>query len=369
MLVNNFLRSIKRIMSAIASLTVAVSSAHHAIAIEVNPGDLLVVDFILDNLLHVNPITGFRTVISGKAQGDGAEIGDILGVAVSKTGDIYLGDQTKQSIYRVNPLNGDRTVISSPTLGSGPHIGAPVDLAIDAQGQLIVANQTGDVDSVLSIDPITGNRTLLSGSDRGSGPSFKVAGRLRLNGDQIFLTTGNPESSLFQIDSLTGNRKIISGGGIGSGPKFSLPSALHLKNDGSLLVGDWGTDAIYSIEPQSGNRTYVAGSPPGSSVPLAEPTAFAMSDSDVFYICDRSRGILTLDLASGQFTDFSIRDSALYGEAFREFWAMTIVPKPVPEPAAAAMLLCGIVGFQRHRQKCASRQQLTHWCHTGRRQP
>jgi len=301
----------------------------------------------------VNSATGFRSIITGKTQGGGAEVKGLISVAVNKSGDIYVGDQITNSIYRVDPTTGYRTVVSSPSLGTGPSIGSPVDLAFNDTGSLIVANQiAGSAHNILEIDIATGNRATLSGADRGTGPTFQVAGRIQISGGNIFLTTGKPESSLFQIDIHSGDRKVISGGVIGSGPSFSLPSAFYVNSAQSLLVGDWDNHAIYSVDAVSGNRTLLAGSPPGSANPLAWPTSFAMSESGDFYICDRSRGILQLNLASAQFSTFSGRDSLTYGAGFRELWSMAIVPTPVPEPNAAAMLLSCIIGLHRLRRPC-----------------
>src|SRR5215471_13416307 len=102
--------------ATVLGLIMAMALAEVATAGQVNPGDLIVTDFINGTVDDVNPTTGASFVIN-----QGFTFSNPQGVAVSPNGTIFVSDIGTPAIYEVNPTTGVVTPFST-SANSGPTI-------------------------------------------------------------------------------------------------------------------------------------------------------------------------------------------------------------------------------------------------------
>jgi len=91
-----------------------------------------------------------------------------FGIAVEADGSLVVVDFGLDAVVRVDPVSGDRTIISNASIGSGPGFVGPVGVAVEANGSLVVADS--GLDAVVRVDPVSGDRTIISDARIGSGP-------------------------------------------------------------------------------------------------------------------------------------------------------------------------------------------------------
>jgi hypothetical protein len=118
-------------------LALAVPLGVDAVVLE--PGDLVIYSRDVTAVVHVDPVTGDRTVISGcidagcsSVIGSGPEFPEPFSasVTVDSSGGIYLSSNTllDNYVFSVDATSGTRTVVSSISIGSGPPI-RPIAMA------------------------------------------------------------------------------------------------------------------------------------------------------------------------------------------------------------------------------------------------
>jgi Ca2+-binding RTX toxin-like protein len=154
-------------------------------------------------------------------------------MAIDASGNIMVADfragiAGNGLIFKVDPITGFRTVISDFQVPPGHPTGRnPNGLAIDSSGSLIATTDkfTGTVRELLiRIDPLTGTRTIISDfTDMSQGPLGSSSDRsvaVESSGNHIVLDerSGTPQGTtfpmgtgqLFRVDPLTGNRIVLS---------------------------------------------------------------------------------------------------------------------------------------------------------------
>ena len=95
--------------------------------------------------------------------GTGPALSFPVSIAVEASGDLVVLDFGLDAVLRVDPVTGDRTIVSDDAgTGAGPAFSLPTDIAVEASGDLVVTD--GDFDAVFRVDPVTGDRVILSGS-------------------------------------------------------------------------------------------------------------------------------------------------------------------------------------------------------------
>jgi hypothetical protein len=122
-------------------LALAVPLGVDAVVLE--PGDLVIYSRDVTAVVHVDPVTGDRTVISGcidagcsSVIGSGPEFPEPgplapldASVTVDSSGGIYLSvGEIPSYVFSVDATSGTRTVVSSISIGSGPPI-RPIAMA------------------------------------------------------------------------------------------------------------------------------------------------------------------------------------------------------------------------------------------------
>jgi hypothetical protein len=183
-------------------------------------GDLYVVDRDAPGgnggLFRVDKVTGFRTVVTDLSNVAQGPTGDSArNVAEGPGGVIYLvtssGSTDNQGLlFEVDPVTGFRTVISdfgNPIQGPSAN---PRWLAVPPVGNLVyVVNPSNVNNAVISVDTITGNRQIVSDFDDPlQGPTETNVQGVAIDGSGQILVNGNNTDVLFSIDPITGFRTI-----------------------------------------------------------------------------------------------------------------------------------------------------------------
>jgi hypothetical protein len=145
------------------------------------PGDIAVTidgDFVVIDsgaVLHVDQTTGDRTIISKFAPldkdrtGGGPRFGNV-GIAVTIDGDFVVIDSGLGAVVHVDQITGDRTILSDDSTGGGPGFLIPKYIAVTTDGDFVVSETEARINAVVHVDQITGDRTILSDATTGTGP-------------------------------------------------------------------------------------------------------------------------------------------------------------------------------------------------------
>ena len=167
-------------------------------------------------VLRVDLATGDRTTVSQfGVVGTGVEIGDLAGLAASTPADLFALDRSVDAVLHVDVLSGHRTLIADATHGLGPDFVNPLAIAYDAARERVLVADSG---KLITVDPLTGDRALLSGPGVGSGPplgdSFGVAVIPEPSPD-LLGPTGAAAIALLRRRARTGGRRRV--------PRSSVP--------------------------------------------------------------------------------------------------------------------------------------------------
>ncbi|HEV8718948.1 MAG TPA: thrombospondin type 3 repeat-containing protein [Candidatus Binatia bacterium] len=280
--------------------------------------DILVIDIDAGTnskgaLFRVNPSTGVRTVISDFGDATQGPLGENpRGVTIDATGNILIvdpdvGTGARGVLFSVNPLTGFRTVLSDfGNSAQGPLGLAPFGVALDAAGNVLVIDADAGTGTdfrgaLFSVNPLTGVRTVISdfaNSAQGplglqpSGVAIDDAGNILVS--DVEAGTGF-DGALFSVDPSTGARTVISDfGDPAQGPLGIAPIGVATDPSGNILVVDpnagTGTrGTLFSVDPATGARTVLsdfsdsAQGPEGFEpfgVAIAESVVSADSDND-----------------------------------------------------------------------------------------
>lgn len=153
-------------------------------------------------IIAVDRVTGDRTTVSSDSVGAGTPVDFVLSLLLHDS-DLYavLGDK----VLHVDPSTGDRTVVTDAFgVGAGPYPGLR-SAVIDPTGATIYALGPGDS---IAIDVASGDRTVFS-SPLGDGPWYLPA-RAGIDGQGIIWILDPELHAVMALDPTTGERVIAS---------------------------------------------------------------------------------------------------------------------------------------------------------------
>ncbi|HKY32479.1 MAG TPA: FG-GAP-like repeat-containing protein [Candidatus Polarisedimenticolia bacterium] len=236
-------------------------------------GDLWVADFDANLVIHVDPVSGDRTLVSGGGAGAGTAFADPVGLALAPGGGILVTDFGLDALLHVDAATGDRTEVSDASLPGGGVLGAgpnPADLRdveVEATGHILMLDLS--LDAVLRVHPATGDRTVVSGASTGAGPAMVNPYGLEIDGNgELWVTTGR---AILRIDPASGDRTVVSDAATGTGPAPSTWIGLAFDREGNVLTTDSDLKTLIRVNAANGDRTVVSGGGIGSGTPLASP--------------------------------------------------------------------------------------------------
>jgi hypothetical protein len=210
-----------------------------------NPGDIggtiLVIDADagtnkLGALFRIDPVTGFRTVVSDFGDGAQGPLGSNPGgVTQGANGLLLVGDTTAGTgesglLFTVDPLTGMRTVLSDFSNGAPGATGTdPFHVMVASSGAILVVDPEGGTDipnddrpggngALFTVNRLNGNRTLLSDfgnatqGPTGVNPSGISIVPMVQPGDVLtgVISPVIAETGLVAIDPTTGERRFVS---------------------------------------------------------------------------------------------------------------------------------------------------------------
>jgi cysteine-rich repeat protein/uncharacterized repeat protein (TIGR03803 family) len=218
-------------------------------------------------LFRVNPVTGFRTLVSdfGNATQGPLGLQPIAVAVISSDEGLVLdidgitpgGSAANGLLFRVNLATGARTILSDfSQIAQGPRAADPSDVEVEANGSLLVVESTLGITVnqglLFRVDPVSGVRTVLSDfGNAAQGPlgrhPFGVA--VEPSGSVLVVDNvagTNNRGTLFRVDPTTGMRTVLSDFGLpGSGPIGAEPVGVTMYPENALLsfCGDLVLDA------------------------------------------------------------------------------------------------------------------------------
>lgn len=313
------------------------------------PGDLVMTDRAHKAVVHVDPTTGDRIILSSADVGSGPEFETPRGIAIENDGNILVTDLSNRlilphklvdlnRILRIDPVTGNRSIVSSNNVGAGPFLGHPWAIGIEADGHILVG--TFSPTALLRIDPTTGDRAVLSSQSAGTGPDFTTPQSIAVEADGNILFVSGWPGLVYRVDPLTGDRTIASGNTIGTGPRLTSSEGIALDSDGEILVADPGNGfgdftALFRVDPITSNRTIFSGctgSPPPPCPPVGSGTAFVLprdleveQDGNIIVIDPFRDALFRVDPLTGDRSLFSSPGMGTGPELLLP-WSFEIVP-------------------------------------------
>jgi exosortase sorting signal-containing protein len=229
-------------------------------------GDFYVVDRDAPNgsggLFRVNTTTGDRTLVSDLSNGvQGPTTSNPFDVAEGPGGTIYLitelGGLNNDGglLFTVDPVTGFRTIVSDLGDPLQGQVGFSRWLTIPGAGSTIYALLNSNVFSgVVRVNPANGFRTLITDFDNpAQGTTETNAQGIAVEVSGSILVNGGNSDSLFRIDPVSGNRTVLSDyadpaqgvlGGFGEG---IIIATVETQVAGIPTLGEWGLIALAGI--------------------------------------------------------------------------------------------------------------------------
>ena len=342
-----------------AALLAALCATPVTQAGPLRPGEILVADLAIEHpgqgaIIRVDPVTGDRTLLTGRGVGVGPALHSPSAVWVDKAGTIYVADEvplasdvTHGVIYSVDPLTGNRTEVSGPNRGSGASATGTfarfMGITTGSDGSLFATYREFEVGvgfhgAVMRIDPVTGDRTNVS-SDSSEAPPLlggPVGVVLSSLEDALFVTG---PGAVLGIDPETGDRWVASASGFGplAGLAISPDETRVYVADSFLGVFELELNGTFArqvtglaFEAPIGSGPFVG--PIGIAVEV-DGTIIVSGGSDVL-----SGSLLRVDPVTG---DRQLLSGMGHGTG-PDLIDPALLFLVVPEPAAALLMLAGV---------------------------
>jgi len=223
-------------------------------------------------LLSVNPIDGYRTVISANDSASELNFINPIDVVIDSEDTYsyaldssnYHSENIEVKILQVNMQTGKKILISSNMTHSGIAFTKPNSLTYQPKdNSLLVIQSTPDKQGleIISVNIDTGERSLIL-NDIGNEISLAVHDSKLVMDNSLLLKDGSlvimGENSLYKVDLTSGKSELISSNEFGQGVKSTLLHSLSydpLYN--RLYVMDAYHYGIFSIDIYTGNRSLI----------------------------------------------------------------------------------------------------------------
>ena len=223
----------RRLVVATAAGFLVLLAAAGSLAVNLAPGDLVVVDIGTRVVVRVDPISGAQTLIT--------DAGGAFDVAVAANGTIWgsRGDH----LVRVDPITGVRTLVADPLCAV--HDCDAMGISIAPSGAIIVGT-FGLLSPVISVHPVTGGAAVLKSTTNGlMGVAVDAAGDIFVAQEIGPLLRLDSTGALLQSYDLIGP----------PGQEFGRPRDIAFAPDGDLIILDWLRRVFVKLDVESGAQT------------------------------------------------------------------------------------------------------------------
>ena len=277
------------------------------------------------SLAAQTPQTAYRitTVAGSSSIGDGgpataAQVGNIQGIAVDRSGNVYLSDTDHGLVRKIDTKGIITTIAGNGSAGyggdGGPATSAalnlPYGVAVDLAGNVYIADLGNQ--RVRRIAP-NGTITTVAGTgvkgslgDGGLAENAQLmsprnvavdaAGNLYISefeGHRVRLVSPSGKISTVAGTGIAGFR---GDGGLATTAQISYPAGLSVDRSGDIYLADSGNQRIRKIIPGGIISTVVGGTP---SMVLLTPVGVAVDNYGDIYVADSSDVIHEATFAGG----------------------------------------------------------------------
>jgi DNA-binding beta-propeller fold protein YncE len=288
------------------------------LALDTQNDRLYVLDVELDAVLHVDPVSGDRVLVSGGPFGGRAGTGDSI---LTPTGIVYDGgrgrilvaDDGRKMLHAVNPATGNRTVFSDNTAAFGPPLSFYGRLALDAPRNraLVLASGSNEIHVV---DLATGTRALLSdGTDDLPDVARFFTGISVAPLLGVAYLADDFSNAVVRVSLMNGARLSVSSSGlaagccthsvIGTGPELEWPTDVVFDETQNRLfvLEEAFADPLIEVDQASGNRELLTHAAIGAGINFKDLWGITLDAAErTAYVADHISDIVTaVDLRDG----------------------------------------------------------------------
>jgi hypothetical protein len=204
-------------------------------------------------------VTGDRTNLFNYLEPNQPNVVAVSAIALDSDNSIVVLDHLSHTILRTDPVTGFRTLISGPTRGSGPEINLGSGISLDPLGNIYVpvSGSSTDDTALFKIDPLSGDRSIVSGLGHGTGEDF--FGDIRdLQVVDAHTAVAINLGRIFEVDLATGDRKIVAL----TYPAVDSLSSIARLSDGKFAITSEFDGTVYTIDLKTGVSTLLSGNTP-----------------------------------------------------------------------------------------------------------
>ncbi len=271
-----------------------------AIAQHAMNGEIYVLDYSLNALIKIDPVTGQKTVVSDNSDGLLPKFSWLQDIAIDSENDVaYITDFHLKGVMAVNLTSGARTEITGMHVGSGPDFSIVDSIVIDELNDRLLVSDP-HLKGIMSVSLDTGNRAVLGGD--GWDDSLSQVNGLALNTGtkKIYMGSSGSPGSLFELDIETGLtvRYTSPSFGFGSEVRLGMNQAMCVDPlNNRLLVLDDKNNGLVSIDLSTRKISQVGFGVKGGKVKVAGFTDLTCNDNGEVILADQDRAhIVRLDL-------------------------------------------------------------------------
>jgi streptogramin lyase len=259
-----------------------------ALAITLQPGDVLVTDEVTKSLMRVDPATGAVTTLA-TFPGVTLPLGYSFyaAVVVEPAGTVLVLDSLAETLYRVDPATGSVTTLNVFTGNQSIQ-----SMALDGKGNLLLADNLNS--GILSYNLATGASSYIGPVGQGPSNLFIAMQSLALDSaGKIYVTDGS--GKVIVVDPSSGSQSVLFDLHA-LGPPFSsaLPLGIAVASNGDVYVTD---NYNFGIARWSGGVLAIVANMQWNGGVLTDPINIVLGANGDLYVADDGSGVYRIDSA------------------------------------------------------------------------
>jgi sugar lactone lactonase YvrE len=255
-------------------------------------GNIIIADTTNCAIRKISASAGTISTVAGTGScgysGDGgaatrAQLGQVFGVAVDRSGNIFLADTVNCLVREVSAASDDiSTVAGDYGLGCGysgdggmatsAQLNQPYDVAVDRSGDILIADYKNS--AIREVSPKTGSISTFAG---------------------VAVTDPNHMGQMLGLPGYSGDGYLATDAEIGFLNASPWAASLAVDSSGNVFIADTANNAIRKVSASTGIMTTVAGDGligysgdggPATSAELFYPRGVAVDGSGNVFIVD-----------------------------------------------------------------------------------
>ena len=260
-----------------------------------------------------------------------------VAMTMGPDGLIYVANRNANQVVRIDPISGGYVDV----FVDGQGLSAPAGLAFNSAGDLLVGSRNAhNVLRFAGPGSATPGASMGTFVPSGSG-GLEGAFNMITGADGDLYVSSFDSSEVLRYDGDTGSFLEV----FASGGSLDRPQGLLFDDAGNLLVVSSGNNAVLKYAPDGTSLgTFIDG-----TGLLNSPNDLTFGPDGMLYVSSRmTQQVLRFDATTGDFIDVFAYGAGMQG-------ATGILFAPVPEPAAASLLVLGGLALLRRRKQGSPR--------------